>query len=226
MVQKIRNLKFTKKTPQKILQSQRTGILNFQNLYSVYLFNNEPNYKRAITSPGNFIFPDGRILSFFLRTKQIRGPSFTKDFFQNKLNEKQKHFFILPSAKDLCKLIKEFPKLKNSKAYSPPYIQNIIFQVKEIEKITKQIKKFKPDYIWVCIGNPKQEILANQLYKKHPAFYFNVGAATDFLLKKKRESPRVFRKVGAEWLYRLITDFKHSKKKVWGSLIGLKYLRQ
>jgi exopolysaccharide biosynthesis WecB/TagA/CpsF family protein len=215
---------FTKRTPQEILKSEKNGILNFQNLYSVYLFNNEPIFQKAINSPNNFIFPDGKIPSLFLKTKQIRGPTFAKNFLQNELDEKQKHLFILPKIKDKDQLIKKFPRLKNSKAYSPPYIQNITFSKKEIEKITKQLKQFKPNYVWICIGNPKQEILANQLYKRYPTFYFNIGAAIDFLLNKKKESPPIFKKLGLEWFYRLITDFKYSKKKVWKSLVGLKYL--
>jgi len=213
---------FTNRTPKEILKSNKNGILNFQNLYSVYLFNNNPTFKKAITSQNNFIFPDGKILSLFLKTKQIRGPTFTRDFFQNKLNEKQKHFFILPETKHFEELIEKFPKLKNSKVYSPPYFQNIIFSEKEVEK---KLKQFKPDFVWIGIGNPKQEILANYLYKKHPTFYFNVGAVIDYLLQRKKEAPLIFRKFGLEWFYRLITDFKYSKGKVWKSLIGLRYLK-
>lgn len=215
---------FTKKNPSEILKSNKDGVLNFQNLYSVYLFNKEPIYQKAIISPNNFIFPDGKIVSVFLKTKQIRGPTFTKEFLQDKLDRKQKHFFILPKTKDLSELIKKFPKLKNSKAYSLSYIKDITFPKKEVNEIVGQLKKFKPDYVWIGIGNPKQEILANQLYKEHKAFYFNVGAAIDFVLDKKKEAPSIFRKLGIEWFYRLVTDFKYSKKKVWRSLIGLKYL--
>jgi exopolysaccharide biosynthesis WecB/TagA/CpsF family protein len=132
----------------------------------------------------------------------------------------------LPYAKDLKQLIDVFPKLKNSKAYVPSYIQGITFPKNEITSMIKELKKFKPDYVWVCIGNPKQEILANQLYKEYTTLYFNIGAATDFLLKRKKELPLIFRRLGLEWLYRLITDFKYSWKKVWGSLIGLIYLRK
>lgn len=218
---------FTKRTPQDILRSNKDGVLNFQNLYSVYLFNNEPAYKKAITSPGNFTVPDGKIVSIFLKTKQVRGPTFTKDFLENKIDKNKKHFFILPKIEDLGELIKKLPKLKNSQAYSPPFIKGkVVFPKEEIEKMSEELKKYKPDYVWVCIGNPKQEILANQLYKKSKAFYFNVGAATDFLLGKKKEAPTFWRSLGLEWFYRLTTDFKYSKTKVLRSLIGLKYLNR
>lgn len=216
---------FTKKTPYEVLQSKKSGVLNFQNLYSVYLFHKEPIYQKALTSPNNFIFPDGRIVGLFLDAKQIRGSSFTKNFLESELNKDQKHFFILPEIEDFTKLVGKFPDLKNSKAYSPSYIQCMVFPEEEVSEIAEQINQFKPNFVWVCIGNPKQEILANQLYKKCPTFYFVVGAAIDFLLERKKESPSIFRKVGLEWFYRLITDFEHSKKKVWRSLLGLKYLR-
>jgi len=217
---------FTNKTPKEVVEINKNGILNFQNLYSVYLFNNNSVFQKAITSPNNFIFPDGRILSFFLRTNQIRGPTFTRDFFQNKITTKQKHFFIGLTKKDMIELKNKFPKLKNPESYNPPYIKNPEFPKQEIKKIEVQLKESKSDFVWVCIGNPKQEILANQLYKKYPALYFNVGAATDFLLNKKKESPLIFRKLGMEWFYRLVTDFKYSRRKVWRSLIGLRYLKE
>ena len=43
----------------------------------------------------------------------------------------------------------------------------------------------------------------------------NVGAALDFLLEKKKQAPNAVKALGIEWLYRLITDFEHSKKKVF-----------
>jgi len=217
-------MKFTKKTPQEILKTNKTAILNFQNLYSVYLFNKIPIFQKAIMSPNNIIFPDGRILSFFLNTRQVRGPSFTRDFFENKINEKQKHFFIGDKNIKWNKLQEKYPKLKNIKTYVPPYAKTT-FKDQEIEKIVMQLKKSKPDYVWVCIGNPKQEILANQLFKEYLAFYFNVGAAIDFLVGRKKEIPLIFRRMGLEWFYRLVTDFKYSWRKVWRSLLGLWYLR-
>ena len=216
---------FTSQSPDKILQDNKTGILNFQNLYSVYLFNKHQKFRGAIASPYNFIFPDGRVLSFLLKINQVRGPSFTRHFLETKLNKEQKHFFILPEIKDLELLIEKYPKLKNSRAYAPPYIKKLTFSKEETRKILEQLKKYKPTYIWICIGNPKQEILANQLYKKYKALYFNVGAATYFLLGKKQEILFIFRRIGLEWFYRLITDFKYSKNKVFGSLIGLRYLK-
>ena len=67
-------LTFTKKTPSQVLKENKTGILNFQNLYSVYLFEKHQKFRQVITSPNNFIFPGGRVRSFLLKTSQFRAP--------------------------------------------------------------------------------------------------------------------------------------------------------
>ena len=217
---------FTSKTPKEILEQEESGVFNFQNMYSLYLYHKKFAYRQALSNPDNFVFPDGKPISTYLKTKQIRGPSFTKHFLENRLTLAQKHFFILPKMEDFNELVTKFPLLRNAKAYSPPYVQGMFFGEEEEAKILEQLREFKPDCVWVCIGNPKQEILGNNLYKKYKAFYFNVGAATDFVLGRKKESPAIFRKVGMEWFYRLITDFKYTKIKVWRSFIALRYLRK
>jgi len=94
-----------------------------------------------------------------------------------------------------------------------------------MEKISRLIVKSEADYVWVCVGCPKQNILTEELYKKtNTRIFFNVGSALDFALEKKKNAPKSFQKVGMEWFYRLITDFEHSKKKVLKSFLALKYL--
>lgn len=214
---------FTTKDPLREVKGSRNQIFNFENMYSLWLFKNEVIFRKEITKESNLIFPDGRILSGILRIKQQRGPTFTREFLTSKYARDKKHFFM---GSAILKEISNKTKIpeKNIKVYNPPYIKSLEFSKKENLKIISKLKKFKPDFIWVCIGNPKQEILANQLYEEYNARYFNVGAALDFLLGKKREAPRVISNLGLEGLYRLMTDFKYSKKKVWRSFVALFYL--
>jgi exopolysaccharide biosynthesis WecB/TagA/CpsF family protein len=216
---------FTNEKPEEIIKQRKHGILNFQNLYSIYLFKKEEEFRKSITQKGNLIFPDGKLLSVLLRKTQVRGPTFTLNFLKNE-NENKKHFFIGIDKEQIKILNKLFPNIKSKKIrnFQLPVIKGLKFSEEEIKKILQELKKFKPDYVWVCIGNPKQEILSNQLFKKYKTFYFNIGAGMDFVLGKKKESPKIFRIIWLEWFYRLITDFRHSKKKVLGSFIGLRYL--
>ena len=219
----MKKLKFTNNNAMKLLKDNK--IFNFLNLESLWHYKNNPLYSKLISQEHNINFPDGRLIGLRLRTKQQRGPAFTKKFLTSKENLDKKHFFIGDTS------VKELSNMtgiveKNLHVHNPPYIKDSQFSKKEREKIINMFKKFKPDYVWVCVGAPKQEILSNQLYEHYPICYFNVGAALDFLLDKKRESPRFVRKLGIEWLYRLMMDFKHSKKKVWRHFGGLRQLRK
>jgi exopolysaccharide biosynthesis WecB/TagA/CpsF family protein len=214
---------FSNKDAFKVIKNSKEGVFNFQNLYSVWLFKNEEIFREEITKKINTTFSDGKILSLFLRTRQQRGPSFTKDFLISDSAKTRKHFFIgSTKPKELSGKIKI--QKKNLQVYNPSFINKLEFSDEEKKKILTKLKRFSPDYVWVCIGNPKQEILSNQLFEEYKTNYLNVGAALDFLLGKKKESPKFFRALGLEWFYRLITDFKYSKKKVWRSFVGLFYL--
>ncbi|MFH1521629.1 MAG: WecB/TagA/CpsF family glycosyltransferase [archaeon] len=215
------------------LNKQRK-ILNFLNQHDLYQSNKEPLFRETLLEKQNINFIDGFIISAYLSITNLRkvsrtsGPILTRDFLSNaELSQNKKHFFIGLEKEDLDNLQTKFPHLKKVSSYNPPYIKDLNFSLGEIEKIAKLINEEKSDYIWVGIGCPKQNILSSLLFKKTKAQYFvNVGAAIDFLLEKKKQAPAIFRKLGVEWFYRLITDFKYSKKKVWRSLVGLRYLNQ
>ncbi len=217
----MKKLLFTKKLPTDFT-TRESLILNFLNMESIWHYKKNHLYRKLISREHNINFPDGRLISLVLRTKQIRGPTFTREFLMT--SKDKKHFFIGNVDIEKMSKIVGIPEEKMS-SYNPPYINELEFSSAEKKKTVKILKKFNPDYIWVCIGAPKQEILANQLFNLYPSFYFSVGAAIDFLLKKKSEAPRFWRMIGLEWFYRGLTDFKHSRIKILRSLSGLRYLR-
>jgi len=216
-------IKISKKSPRGILSNKKNGVYNFINANTIWWLKNSEFYYCLMSKNENINFIDGRVLSFFVGIKQNRGPTFTKEFLASSVSKNKKHFFI--GNVDI-KLLSSKITISEKKllSYNPPYIGGLEFSIEEMGKIIALLRKFKPNFIWVCVGSPKQEILANQLFVKFPGTYFSIGAATDFLLGKKKESPIFFQKMGLEWFYRLITDFKYSKKKVWRSFIGLGYL--
>ncbi len=233
MKQKIVFQSQNKKEIFRFLRSnKKRKTLNFLNLHDIYQTGKEPIFKKSLLEKNNINFIDGFIISVYLsafsfkKISRTTGPTLTKAILSNReLLQNKKHFFIGLEKKDKEVLQRFFPHLKEAYSYNPPYIKGLNFSLKEIEKITKLINKFNPNYVWVGIGCPKQNILSSVLAPKTKAQYFmNVGAALDFLLGKKKQAPQIIRRFGIEWLYRFITDFKHSKKKVWRSLAGLRYL--
>lgn len=209
-------------------------VFNFLNSNDIYYFSKEPKFKKTFSRDSiNFI--DGFVISFFLSLKKFRhikrlsGPDFTRKFFEiGKMSENKKQLFIGLENSDLKDILIRYPYLKEKDlfCYNPPFIKGIEFSDKEVNKISKLINSKKIDYVWIGLGCPKQNILTYELFKNTGAiFFFNVGAALDFLLEKKKRAPKIFRQLGIEWLYRLITDFKHSKKKVMRSFKAIFCLR-
>lgn len=234
MKEKLEFHNFTKEELEKvILKEDKKIIFNFLNLYSVYLFNKNRIFRNALINSKNKAIntSDGVTISSLLRTNRLIGSEFTKKILSDsKISKNKKHFFLggdSATEKGINKIIQKFPSLDKNKVYyyNPPYINKSQFPELEIKKIAKLINKFSPDYLWIGLGNPKQEILAYELYNRiNVKKIFVIGAALDFIAERKKESPKLVRKIGAEWFYRFVTDFKYSKKKVYRCFIGLLYL--
>ena len=217
---------FSKQDPRKMVENKGTKKFNFLNLYGLYQFKKSPLFKKSISFKHAINFPDGKPIAKKIKTKQQRGPHFTKDFLMSVHAKNKKHFFIGLNPKDKIKLSK-ITKIsqKNIKSYNPPFIKEEQFSEEEQKKIINKINKEKVNYLWVCIGNPKQEILSYQIFEKIKVDkIFNVGAAIDFLLKKQKEAPKFFIKIGAESAYIGIMNPRRALKKVFKSFYALRYL--
>lgn len=213
---------FSREDPFNLVSSKK--ILNFLNTESLWHYKNNSLYKNSLSSKDNFNFPDGRFIASKLKVMQRRGPTFTRSFLLSSLAKNKKHFFICNySVEEISKVTKINKKYLF--VYPLPFISGFSFSDKDRNKVIDKLKLFSPDYVWVGIGAPKQEILSNQLYLKYKCTYINIGAGIDFLLSKKSEAPKIFIKLRLEWFYRLLTDFKRSRKKVYRSIVGLRYLK-
>ncbi len=83
------------------------------------------------------------------------------------------------------------------------------------EKSLRMINAFKPDILFVAFGAPKQEIwLDKNLHKLNIGGAMVVGGTFDYFSGVKPLPPRLFSKIGLEWLWRLICDPKRFKRIV------------
>ncbi len=210
----------------------KNSIFNFVNSHTVYLFRNHKIFREHILKDKNYNFVDGFILSIILSfkflkpVKRLKGPDFSDSFMKNEAILKGKrHLFIGNfSEEDIENIVEKYPLLKKTSCfyYGLPQLKKEKFDDSEL---VKKIKKIKTDYVWIAIGNPKQEILSNDLSEKvNVSFFFNVGAFFDYAKGNKKQSPTFFQSIGLEWFYRLITDFRHTWKKVKRSFMANKYL--
>lgn len=70
-----------------------------------------------------------------------------------------------------------------------------------------QINGLKPDIIFVCLGAPKQEyFMSKNLEFLNAKLMLGVGGSIDFLADQIKRAPQSWRKLGLEWLWRLIQE--------------------
>ena len=81
-------------------------------------------------------------------------------------------------------------------------------------KIIDQINNFKPLILFNTFGSPYQEKIIYHNLRKMPSVRvaLGVGGAFDFITKKAKRAPLIFRQVGLEWLWRLIKQPKRWKR--------------
>ncbi len=93
---------------------------------------------------------------------------------------------------------------------SPPVFEGHEMPRDDNEQVLRELRKFQPDVVFVCFGNPKQEIWVEQnrqaLEGMGVAAAVVGGGALDFVAGKIRRAPRWMRDHGFEWLYRLIRE--------------------
>jgi N-acetylglucosaminyldiphosphoundecaprenol N-acetyl-beta-D-mannosaminyltransferase len=69
------------------------------------------------------------------------------------------------------------------------------------------ITQAKPDLMFVAFGSPKQELWIDAHKDSFPhTVCIGVGGAFDMLSGRVKRAPHLFRSLGLEWLYRLITQ--------------------
>ncbi|MBQ2644870.1 WecB/TagA/CpsF family glycosyltransferase [bacterium] len=87
------------------------------------------------------------------------------------------------------------------------YIRNGYFSENDERTIIDELKNVNPKLVLVALGVPKQEIFINK-YKNEffHTMFVGVGGSFDVWSGQVKRAPLLFRKIGCEWLWRLIKD--------------------
>ena len=100
--------------------------------------------------------------------------------------------------------------------------QDGYFTPQQRDSLFEQVKASQAAIVTVAMGSPKQEILMRDCQLVHPqALYMGIGGTYDVFTGHVKRAPKVWQKLGLEWLYRLIRQ----PSRLGRQLKLLKYLR-
>lgn len=178
---------------------------------TVTAFENE-EYMR-VQNGGLMSIPDGGPLTSigkkrgFQNMARTTGPAFMLEILKISAKKGYRHYFY-GATEDTLKHVRhiietDYPGVTIAGMYSPPFRE---LTEEEEAKIAKQIQETKPDYIWVALGAPKQEVWMAKHQGTLPGLMVGVGAGFDFFVGNIKRAPRWMQRLNLEWLYRLMQD--------------------
>lgn len=86
---------------------------------------------------------------------------------------------------------------------------------KDNDKIVNKINGSEADLLFVAMGSPKQELwIRENMGKLNVKVFQGVGGSFDVFSGKVQRAPLFFRKLGIEWLYRLLKEPKRFKRQL------------
>ena len=95
--------------------------------------------------------------------------------------------------------------------YSPPFRD---LTTEEEQEIINMINDVNPDFLWIGLGSPKQDIwIHDRKDNIRGSIIIPSGATFDFISGRIKQAPEWIRNIGFEWLYRLTQDFPRLWKR-------------
>lgn len=157
------------------------------------------------------------------KIEKYTGPDLFKDYVFKDKN--YSHFFLGGQKKVLNglrnELLNENQNISEKNFYSPPFLSADKF---DYESIGDLINKQNPDFIWIGLGAPKQEIFMHHLLPHiNKGLMIGVGAAFNFYsgLDEYKRAPDFMVNLHLEWLFRA---FQEPKRIIKRQLKNLLYL--
>ncbi len=159
------------------------------------------------------------------KCERCAAPDIMGPIFKESVKQGKTHYFYGGKNDEVLVKLREnleqdYPGIRIIGMYSPPFRP---LTEEEDAAIVKEINDLHPDFLWVGIGAPKQEMwMLNHQEKIHGCVMLGVGAGFNFFAGTLDKAPAWMEKCSLEWLYRLVKE----PKRLWRRYIlgGFKYL--
>jgi len=169
---------------------------------------------------------DSRILQKMLRMKNklikevIPGSSLTKFLFEHTLTSVD-HVMVIGGSEDVFRKLKELKPELSISHYNPP--MGFIESKVEIKKVLSRISSCRPNYLFLAVGSPRQEILAHELKLEGRVdlVCLCIGASILFLVNDTKRAPEWVQTLHMEWFHRMLQDPKRLVRRYFNNLLAL-----
>jgi N-acetylglucosaminyldiphosphoundecaprenol N-acetyl-beta-D-mannosaminyltransferase len=126
--------------------------------------------------------------------------------------QENRRVFLYGAKEEVVKKAKEnleerFPGLQIA-GYSNGYVQ-------DHEALVKKINDSGAEILFVALGSPRQELwIKKYMNDLNVKVFQGVGGSFDVFAGHVKRAPKLFRNLGLEWFYRLVTDPKRFKRQL------------
>lgn len=190
----------------------RSHIVHFFAAHPTVLARRNAAY-RDLVNRGDLNVPDGMAVVWALRllgvsAQQLTGTEGMWHLCDWGRARGLRHYLLggSPAALERLRhaLQAELPAIRITGALAPPFRP---LSDAELIEIGEGIRRSRAHVVWIGLGVPKQDLVAERLRELGVApVLICVGAAFDFLSGMRSRAPRWMRSAGLEWLHRLCND--------------------
>ena len=186
--------------------------VHFCTAHTIVEAADRPDLREALRS-GGLVVPDGVPLVWVGRAQgrkmgRVCGLDVLPDLCDRGRAQGARHYFYGGGegvAQQLADhLSRLYPGLLVVGAETPPFRP---LAAEERDAVINRLNEARPDYIWVGLGTPKQDLwLAEYREPLDAAAIMAVGAAFDIVGGFRPRAPYTMQRLGLEWLFRLIQE--------------------
>jgi N-acetylglucosaminyldiphosphoundecaprenol N-acetyl-beta-D-mannosaminyltransferase len=195
------------------LEEGRKGYVCLAGVHGIMEAHRDPRLA-AIYASAAITVPDGAPTEWIGRwqghhwMRRVAGPDLMIEVFRRKQFSGYTHF-LYGGEEGVAQKLRErltnrFPGARIIGTFTPPFRD---LNEAEEQSLMAQVRELKPDIIWVGISTPRQErFMQRYLGRLDTTLMFGVGAAFDFHTGRIQDAPQWIKRIGMQWLHRLVQD--------------------
>lgn len=209
--------------------------VHFCTVHSIVEASDDPDLRAVFAAADALSAPDGVPLVWVGRLRgvaveRVCGPDLMPALIARSVPAGARHYFYggAPGVAErlASRLSEATPGLIVAGTYSPPF--RVLTPEEDAAEVA-MINAARPDYVWVGLGAPKQDLwVASHRPQLEAPVLLAVGAAFDFHSGGLRRAPGWMQARGLEWLFRLYAEPRRLARRyvVTNSRFALLLLRE